>query len=219
MKNFFIGGAGVAVAGLLAAGASAQPLPAQSFPYKSGPVTITSCTLNEDKSNSTVTANSLRINYFPNVEGRALTSITFRVRYAGTPVTVTDSGSFAYNAPITHLFNQLGGHAWAGPSPEVCRVVTATFDNGEVVNPAYAGPDGTAMVHDAAAGGPAPVGAPAQPPGAPAPPTRRYWRWRRRPRRARRRMRERRRSAAPERIVTRRGARTRRESRAVTARR
>ena len=170
MKNFFIGGAGVAVAGLLAAGASAQPLPAQSFPYKSGPVTITSCTLNEDKSNSTVTANSLRINYFPNVEGRALTSITFRVRYAGTPVTVTDSGSFAYNAPITHQFNQLGGHAWAGPSPEVCRVVTATFDNGEVVNPAYAGPDGTAMVHDAAAGGPAPVGAPAQPPGAPAPP-------------------------------------------------
>ncbi len=171
MKNFYIAGAGVAVASLLAASASAQPLPAQKFPYKSGPVTITSCTFNEDKSNSTVTPNSLRINYFPNVAGRSLTSITFRVRYAGTPVTLTDSGSFAYNAPITHQFNQLGGHAWAGPSPEVCRVVTATFDNGEVVNPVYAGPDGAAaMAPDAAPGGPAPAGAPAMPPAAPAPP-------------------------------------------------
>jgi len=173
----------VAVAGaiaMVAGSAAAQPMHVQTFPYKSGPVTLTSCTLNEDKSNSTVTPNSLRINYFPNVPGRKLTSITFRVRYAGTPVTVTDTGSFDYNAPITHQFNQLGGHAWAGASPEVCRVVTATFDNGEVVNPHYDGPGGMGrmnpgMAPPAGQGGPddsaaPPPGAPPQgapPPGAP----------------------------------------------------
>jgi hypothetical protein len=142
----------------LAAPAAGQPLPPQTFPFKSGPVTITSCTLNEDKSNSTVSANSLRINYFPNVPGRTLTSITFRVRYAGTPVTVTDTGTFAYNAPITHQFNQLGGHAWAGASPEVCRVVTATFDNGQVVNPPYGrAMDGEGMQEPAQPGGPGPA--------------------------------------------------------------
>jgi hypothetical protein len=172
----------VALAGaiaMVAGSAAAQPMHVQSFPYKSGPVTITSCTVNEDKSNSTVTANSLRINYFPNVPGRKLTSITFRVRYAGTPVTVTDTGSFDYNASITHQFNQLGGHAWAGASPEVCRVVTATFDNGEVVNPHYDGPGGMGgmngmrpgMAPPPGAGGPgdtaAPPGAPADAPAAP----------------------------------------------------
>jgi hypothetical protein len=135
------GAAAFALAAAVAAdGVSAQPLPAQKFPYKSGPITITSCTLNENKSNSTVTNNSLRINYFPNEVGKTLTSITFRVRYAGTPVTVTDTGSFGYNAPITHQFDQLGGHAWAGASPEVCRVLTATFSDGTLVNPKYDGP-------------------------------------------------------------------------------
>jgi len=175
----------VAVAGaiaMVAGSAAAQPMQVQSFPYKSGPVTLTSCTVNEDKSNSTVTANSLRINYFPNVPGRKLTSITFRVRYAGTPVTVTDTGSFDYNASITHQFNQLGGHAWAGASPEVCRVVTATFDNGEVVNPHYDGPTGMGgpggmrpgMAPPAGPGAPGdtaapPPGAPPEPPPAPGP--------------------------------------------------
>jgi hypothetical protein len=147
LRNALTGVAFAAATTLAAATASAQPLPTQTFPYKSGPVTITSCTVNENKSNSTVTANSLRINYFPNQEGRTLSSITFRVRYAGTPVTVTDTGNFAYNAPITHQFNQLGGHAWAGASPEVCRVVTASFTDGQVVNPAYDGPTGMRPVH------------------------------------------------------------------------
>ena len=127
MKYFGTGAALVAAGVFVATAVAAQPLPVQKFPYKSGPVTITSCTLNENKSNSTVTNNSLRINFFPNEQARTLTSITFRVRYAGTPVTITDSGTFAYNAPITHQFDQLGGHAWAGASPEVCRVLTATF--------------------------------------------------------------------------------------------
>ena len=181
MKVSVSGSALAATIALLAGSANAQPLPTQQFPYKSGPVTITSCSVNEDKSNSTVTPNSLRINYFPNTEGRKLTSITFRVRYAGTPVTVTDTGSFDYNAPITHQFNQLGGHAWAGPSPTVCRVVTATFDNGEVVNPHYAGPEGAmrpGMTDNGSPQGPGgPDGAmptagapPAGPDGAPAPP-------------------------------------------------
>jgi len=122
--------------------ALAQPLPKQAFPYVSGPVTITSCTVNENTANSTVSPNSLRINYFNNVSGSKLTSVTFRVRYAGKPITVTDTGGFEYNAPITHQFNQLGGVAWAGAGPEVCRVVTATFADGHTVNPPYEGPDG-----------------------------------------------------------------------------
>ena len=164
MKVWFTGSALAATAAMLAGTAAAQPLPAQKYPYKSGPVTITSCTLNENKSNSTVTPNSLRINYFPNVEGHKLTSITFRVSYAGTPITLTDTGDFEYNAPISHQFNQLGGHAWAGASPGICRVVTATFDDGRVVNPMYDGPDGM--------GGPSAPGAmtPAMPPQPEVPP-------------------------------------------------
>jgi hypothetical protein len=170
MKYLVRGTAFAAAAALSAAGASAQALAPQTFPYKSGPVTITSCSLNENKSNSTVTGNSLRINYFPNVPGRDLTSITFRVNYAGTPVTVTDSGSFAYQAPITHQFDQLGGHAWAGPTPSVCRVITATFNNGEVVNPPYDRPgEASAMMPGTDAGAtppepPALPPVPAQPP-------------------------------------------------------
>jgi hypothetical protein len=165
MKYLLRGTAFAAATALSAAGASAQALAPQTFPYKSGPVTITSCSLNENKSNSTVTGNSLRINYFPNVPGRNLTSITFRVNYAGTPVTVTDSGSFAYQAPITHQFDQLGGHAWAGPTPSVCRVLTATFDNGEVVNPPYDRPAGaSAMTPGTDPGAAAPESPPALPP-------------------------------------------------------
>jgi hypothetical protein len=123
--------------------AGAQPLPVQQFPYKSGPVTITSCTVNENKSDSTVSPNSLRINYYDNEEGSTLTSVTFRVRYAQTSVTVTDTGTFEHKAPITHQFNLLGGAPWAGAQPEVCRVVTATFADGRTVNPVYDGPDGS----------------------------------------------------------------------------
>jgi hypothetical protein len=141
MTKQLTGGAALLAMLALAGTAAAQPLPKQQFPYKSGPVTITSCTVNENTSNSTVSPNSLRINYFNNVEGSALTSITFRVRYAGKPVTVTDTGSFGYQTAITHQFNQLGGVAWAGAGPEMCRVVTATFADGKVVNPPYDGPD------------------------------------------------------------------------------
>jgi hypothetical protein len=142
--------------------ANAQPLPTQQFPYKSGPVTIASCTLNENKSNSTVSPNSLRINYFNDREGSKLTSVTFRVRYGGTPVTVTDTGSFDYKQSITHQFNMLGGAPWTGSKPQVCRVLTATFADGQTVNPPYDGPDGD---RDNAAPG-APGGAP---PNAPPP--------------------------------------------------
>jgi hypothetical protein len=131
---------------MIAIPAGTQPLPHQEFPYKSGPVTITSCTLNEKKSDSTVSASSLRINYYNNEPSTTLTSITFRVRYAQTPVTVTDTGSFEYKSSITHQFNQLGGVAWAGDTPQVCRVVTATFADGHVVNPVYDGPDGMGAV-------------------------------------------------------------------------
>jgi hypothetical protein len=122
--------------------ALAQPVPKQEFPYKSGPVTITSCTVNENKSNSTVSPNSLRINYYNNASDSKLTSITFRVVYASTPVTVTDTGSFDFKNSITHQFDLLGGAPWAGASPTVCRVVTATFADGHTVNPEYEGPDG-----------------------------------------------------------------------------
>jgi len=141
--------------------AGAQPLPVQHFPYKSGPVTIASCTLNENKSNSTVSPNSLRINYFNNREDSKLTSVTFRVRYGGTPVTVTDTGSFDYKQSITHQFNMLGGVPWTGSEPQVCRVLTATFADGKTVNPPYDGPDGDRDRDHAAPGGQAPGAPPA----------------------------------------------------------
>jgi hypothetical protein len=139
----------------LATPLAAQPLPAQQFPYKSGPVTITSCTVNENTSNSTVSPNSLRINYYNNVDGSQLTSITFRVVYAQTPITITDTGAYEFKAPITHQFNQLGGTPWAGPQASICRVLTATFADGHTVNPEYDGPDRVA---------PAVVPAPLPPP-------------------------------------------------------
>jgi hypothetical protein len=159
--------AAVATAGTVAFAlpALAQPLPTQQYPFKSGPVTLASCTLNEHTSDSTVSPKSLRINYFNNVAGSKLTSVTFRVRYGGTPVTMTDTGNFEFKQAITHQFDLLGGTPWTGPHPQVCRVLTATFADGHVVNPAYDGPGGDA---DAPAGsgtmGP-PLGMP--PPGAP----------------------------------------------------
>jgi hypothetical protein len=149
IRRGLAGGTLALALGSLALPAGAQPLPEQKFPYRSGPVTITSCTLNENTSNATVSPNSLRINYFNNTDDRKLTSITFRVRYGGTPVTVTDTGSFDAKNSISHQFNLLGGLPWAGASPTVCRVVTATFSDGQVVNPPYDGPDGQDTPTDA----------------------------------------------------------------------
>jgi hypothetical protein len=142
IRRGLAGGTLAIALGSLALPAGAQPVPEQKFPYRSGPVTIASCTLNENTSNATVSPNSLRINYFNNTDDRKLTSITFRVRYGGTPVTVTDTGTFESKNSISHQFNLLGGLPWAGASPSVCRVVTATFADGQVVNPPYDGPDG-----------------------------------------------------------------------------
>jgi hypothetical protein len=144
----------------LAAPVAAQPLPAQQFPYKSGPVTITSCSVDENTSNSTVRPSSLRINYYDNVDGSQLTSITFRVVYAQTPVTVTDTGAYSYKAPITHQFNLLGGTPWAGPQASICRVVTATFADGHTVTPEYDGPDRPMPADDPAAQPPQPASTP-----------------------------------------------------------
>ncbi len=164
--------AAVATAGTVAFAlpALAQPLPTQQFPYKSGPVTLASCTLNEHKSDSTVSPKSLRINYFNNVEGSKLTSITFRVRYGGTPVTMTDTGSFEFKQSITHQFDLLGGAPWTGSRPQVCRVLTATFADGRVVNPIYDGPDGQDAPGAAGAPPAAMAPAPMAPPPVLAPP-------------------------------------------------
>jgi hypothetical protein len=150
IRRRLAGGALTLALGCLALPAAAQPVPVQKFPYRSGPVTITSCTLNENTSNATVSPNSLRINYFNNTDDRKLTSITFRVRYGGTPITLTDTGTFDPKNSISHQFNQLGGLPWAGPSPTVCRVVTATFADDQVVNPTYDGPDGQDTAEPAA---------------------------------------------------------------------
>jgi hypothetical protein len=152
----------------VATGALAQTLPTEKYPYMSGPITITSCSVNENKSDSTVSPNSLRINYYLNAPNRRITSVTFRVHYAQTPVTVTDTGSFDYKNQITHQFNLLGGLPWTGTNPTVCRVLTASFDDGTTVNPPYEGPD--AEVPGAGAPAvPAAAPAPAAPPAMPAP--------------------------------------------------
>jgi hypothetical protein len=168
MKNITLAAAPL-LAATVATGALAQTLPTEKYPFVSGPITITSCSVNENKSDSTVSPNSLRINYYVNAPNRRITSVTFRVRYAQTPVTVTDTGAFDYKNQISHQFNLLGGLPWTGPDPTVCRVLTASFDDGKTVNPPYAGADPEEAGAAAPAAAPAPPAAPA-PAVAPAPP-------------------------------------------------
>ncbi|MBD5657793.1 MAG: hypothetical protein IAI50_21845 [Candidatus Eremiobacteraeota bacterium] len=153
--------AGCVVAGTvgLAVATSAQPMPPQSYPYKAGPVTIASCSLGQ--SGNSVAGNSLEIKYFQNVPRRHLVSVTFRIRYAGTTATVTDTGKFSYDATIDHKFDTLGGTPWAGPDPQSCQVVSATFGDGQMVKPMDMGSGGGPN------GGPGgPPGAMSGPPGA-----------------------------------------------------
>ncbi len=120
---------------------SSHPIVLQTYPYKSGPVTIASCSVN--KNGNVVGNNSLVIKYFQNVPTRHLQSVTFRVRYAGKAATFTDAGTFAYDAPIEHKFNFFGGSPFTTANPEVCRVLTATFADGEIVDPIYGGKTAT----------------------------------------------------------------------------
>jgi hypothetical protein len=116
---------------------SSHPIVQQTYPYKSGPVTISSCSVN--KNGNVVGNKSLNIKYFQNVPTRHLQSVTFRVRYGGKTATFTDSGTFDFDAPIDHTFNFFGGAPYMNERPEVCRVITATFGDGEIVDPVYAG--------------------------------------------------------------------------------
>ncbi len=116
---------------------SSHPITQQTYPYKSGPVTISSCSVN--KSGNVVGNKSLNIKYFQNAPTRHLQSVTFRVRYGGKTATFTDAGTFAYDAPIDHNFNFFGGAPFTTEHPEVCRVLTATFADGEIVDPVYGG--------------------------------------------------------------------------------
>jgi len=149
MKIQLLGG--VVLAASVTATAFAQTLPVEKYPYVSGPVTITSCSVNEHMSDSTVSPNSLRINYYANEADRKLSSITFRVRYAQTTVTVTDTGTFDYKTQITHQFNLLGGLPWTGAMPTACHVLTATYADGQTINPVFEGPDAQAPGAGAAA--------------------------------------------------------------------
>ena len=149
----------------LAVATSAQPMPPQNYPYKAGPVTITSCSLGQ--SGNSVAGNSLEIKYFQNVPRRHLVSVTFHVRYAGKMADVTDNGRFSYDATIDHKFDALGGTPWAGPDPQVCRVVSATFGDGQTVRPDADGPGGGA---DAGPMNGAPMGGPPNGPAASLPP-------------------------------------------------
>lgn len=123
----------------LGTAASAQT-PVQVYPFKSGPVTITSCSLGQSGTN--VAKGSIEIKYFQNVPTRHLSSVTFRVNYNLVKIDVTDTGTFSYNAPIDHKFDSplLDSLAYAGPNPNICRVLTAQFGDGQVVRPFYGGP-------------------------------------------------------------------------------
>lgn len=129
------GGLALAAAASLCGVAVAQHLAPQAFPFKSGPVTITACSV--AKTGNVVAGNSLDIKFFQNERDRNLNSVTFRVEYAGKKATITNNGTFAYRAPIEVHSNQLDGSPFAGPHPQVCRVLTATFADGKSVNPPY----------------------------------------------------------------------------------
>ncbi len=115
--------------------AVAQTLPIQRYPFKSGPVTITACSVGQ--SGNLVANNSLDIKFFQNERDRNLKSVTFRVHYAGKTATLTNNGTFSYQAPIEVKSDQLDGSPYAGPHPQACRVFTATFADGTIVTPAH----------------------------------------------------------------------------------
>ncbi len=128
---------GLALAATVSLGgvALAQHLAPQPFPFKSGPVTITACSV--AKTGNVVAGNSLDVKFFQNERDRNLSSVTFRVEYAGKKATITNNGTFSYRAPIEVHSNQLDGSPFAGPHPQICRVLTATFADGKSVNPPY----------------------------------------------------------------------------------
>jgi hypothetical protein len=129
-------GATCAAALLALASPAAAEHDAQLYPMVAGPVTITSCSLNEKSADSTVARRSLRINYFNNGPQR-LSSVTFGIVYNAMPaVTVTDTGAIDFQKPITHQFDELGGKPWSGPIAR-CGVVSATFADGQVVTPPF----------------------------------------------------------------------------------
>ncbi len=133
--NVLRSGLAVAAVTSLTGIALAQTLPVQRYPFKSGPVTITACSVGQN--GNLVANNSLDIKYFQNESSHHLTSVTFRIRYAGKTATVTNNGNFTYQAPIEVKSNQLAGAPFSGAEPQVCRVLTATFDDGKTVTPAY----------------------------------------------------------------------------------
>ena len=122
-KTFF---AAAAAIGFVTAMATAPALAIGTF----GPVTISSCTLGNN--GGSVAPNSLEIKYFNNTSGRHLNSVTFLIRYHGVVQTITDSGNFNPGALIDHKFSAFVGVPWQGPNPGVCRVASATYDNGQV---------------------------------------------------------------------------------------
>ncbi len=126
-----------ALAAVATASAASAQTPKEAYPFRSGPVTITSCSLGQSGNN--VGANSLEIKYFQNVPGRHLSSITFRINYSGVKTNVTDTGTFSYQAPIDHHFDSpvLDSLSWAGPNPDICRVLSATFGDGQTVHPHF----------------------------------------------------------------------------------
>lgn len=129
---------GITLAASFALGATASAqTPVQTYPFKSGPVTITSCSLG--KAGSYVAKGSIEIKYFQNVPTRHLTSVTFRVNYNHVRIDVTDTGTFSYQAPIDHKFDSplLDSLGYAGPNPNICRILTAQFGDGQVVNPPF----------------------------------------------------------------------------------
>jgi hypothetical protein len=143
-----------AVAALaLGTSASAQT-PAQVYPVHSGPVTITSCSIGQAGNN--VAKGSVEIKYFQNVPTRHLSSITFRINYNHVKIDVTDTGTFSFQAPIDHKFDSpvLDSLTYAGADPDICRVLTATFGDGQIVKPPYGGM-GKGMGHGMGNGGPA----------------------------------------------------------------
>ncbi len=128
-------GLALVAAASLSGAALAQTLPVQRYPFKSGPVTITACSVAQ--SGNVVTPNSLDIKFFQNERDRNLKSVTFRVRYAGKTATLTNNGTFSYQAPVEIHSNTLDGAPYAGAHPQVCRVLTATFADGTTVTPTH----------------------------------------------------------------------------------
>ena len=93
-------------------------------------VTIVSCVVNSNGSNST---NGINVVYY-NTHDSLATEVDFLVNYEGHKYILIDKGNFTRGAQINHnLTNALTGQPWNGATPKRCAVQRVYLQDGTVL--------------------------------------------------------------------------------------